>query len=313
MERMPNCEGTAIGRRGGAKVLDRRGFTVVELLVYMVIAVIVVGGVYQVLIGQNRLYSKQRELQDVRGTLRAAGNLLAFELRQAASSEGDLYAISDTSFMLRSMIGSGVLCRIEPVTGFVYSFYKVTGSVEPRPKLANGTPRDSLFLFSAGGTGTGDDQWLTLGVDTMTTNTGAVDGMEFCVWGDSSTIASDLLVRVDTAGVGVPTGVTIGAPVRFFERVQYGLYQDGGRWWLGRALPQVLDDYERLIGPMMPPNDSGLALIYYDASGNPTSDPSQVRMVDIVLRAESLKQARGDEGMPAAQEDSMTIRVYLRG
>lgn len=37
----------------------------------------VVTGIYQVLIGQNRLYVKQRELQDVRTSIRAAANLLA--------------------------------------------------------------------------------------------------------------------------------------------------------------------------------------------------------------------------------------------
>ncbi|NIU73758.1 MAG: hypothetical protein GWN71_09290, partial [Gammaproteobacteria bacterium] len=44
--------------------------------------------IYQLLIGQNRLYMKQRELQDVRTSLRAAANLLAFELRQASASGG---------------------------------------------------------------------------------------------------------------------------------------------------------------------------------------------------------------------------------
>jgi len=59
----------------------RGGYTLVELLVYLVIAVVLVASVYQVLIGQNRLYSKQQGLQDVRATLRSTASFLAWELR----------------------------------------------------------------------------------------------------------------------------------------------------------------------------------------------------------------------------------------
>ncbi len=69
------------------------GFTVVEFLIYFVIALVIMAAIYQVLIGQNRLYMKQRELEDVRGSLRSAGNLLTFEFRQASAS-GDLSGLT---------------------------------------------------------------------------------------------------------------------------------------------------------------------------------------------------------------------------
>ena len=98
---------TKKARRGR---MSESGFTIVELLVYLIISVVIVAGVYNLLIGQQRLYLKQRELQDVRGSLRAAANLLAFELRQAYASGGDLYEIETYEVRLRSLQGGGVVC-----------------------------------------------------------------------------------------------------------------------------------------------------------------------------------------------------------
>ncbi len=70
------------------RAANEAGFTIAELLVYIVISVVIISSIYQLLIGQNRLYLKQRELTDVRGTLRAGAALLAWELRGVAASEG---------------------------------------------------------------------------------------------------------------------------------------------------------------------------------------------------------------------------------
>ena len=106
--------------------------------------------------------------------------------------------------------------------------------------------------------------------------------------------------------------VEVGAPFRAFRAVQYGIYQDGGRWWLGRKVGSA-GTYEQVAGPLRAPGDSGLHMIYYDASGNPTADPRYVQMVDIILRGESLGLVpRGDEA-PSAQQDTLTVRVSIRG
>jgi hypothetical protein len=72
--------------------------------------------------------------------------------------------------------------------------------------------------------------------------------------------------------------------------------------------------WEKLTGPLSPPSDSGLVFVYYDVSGNVTADLTQVKMVDIILRGESFGKApqAGNLG-PQVQEDSLTLRVSLRG
>lgn len=274
------------------------GFTVVELLVYLVIAVIIVGGIYSVMIAQNRLYVKQRELQDVRGTLRSAGNLLAFELRQASATNGDLYSIGTNSFGVRSLQGAGVVCGIHS-NGSRFGLYATGGEFD----LQAG---DSALLFAAGGSGTGDDVWLVMEVDSLYTGS---SGVPFCSWGDTATIATERVIDLDSiAGIG---GVTVGAPLRVHRRVEYGLYVDGGRYWLGRKVGSAAS-YTKLIGPLLPPSDSGLVFTYYDQSGAVTGTVTDVRMVQILMRGESYGKAPS-AGAPKAQEDTLSLRVSLRG
>jgi hypothetical protein len=255
--------------------LDRGGFSVIELLVYLIIAIVVVTGIYQVLIGQNRLYLKQRELQDVRTSLRAAANLLAFELRQLSAADSDLYVINTFDLKLRSVQGTGIVCAIHG-TQPRFGLYATSGAIEA-------TTDDSVLVFAAGAAGTGDDGWVQSGIDRIYTP--AAGGVPDCAW---TTVSAnpDLVVEVDTTTAWL-SGVQVGAPFREFRTVQYGSYDEGG---------------------------SGLVFVYYDVSGNVTADLTQVKMVDIILRGESFGKApqAGNLG-PQVQEDSLTLRVSLRG
>lgn len=280
---------------------DRGGFTIAELLIYLLVSVIIIGGVYQMLIGQNRLYVKQRELQDVRGTLRAAGNLLAFEFRQASAADNDLYSIGTNSFAVRSLRASAVVCGLHDTQPRL-ALYGISGDSDFQAG-------DSAMLFSAGADGTGDDAWLLTALDS-TWSSGGAGGISYCSWGDSSTTAPDRVVQMDT--VSGYSGVTVGAPFRVFQRAEYALYQEDGRWWLGRKLNDDVD-YTKLIGPMSSPTDSGLVLTYYDQFGNTTATLTDVRMVDIIMRGESYGDAPSASGAAKAQEDSLSIRVSLRG
>lgn len=289
------------GREERKGRLNEGGFTIVELLVYLFVAVLVVAGVYNLMIGQNRLYMKQRELQDVRTSLRAAANLLAFEFRQASASGGDLDSIGTYDIILRSVQGSGVVCGVHNSSARL-GLYSTGGDF-------TATTDDSAMVFVAGSAGTGDDTWFVGGV------AGKYDpsagGVPTCGWSGVS-VAPDLVIAVDTP-LAALSGVEIGAPYRQFRRIHYGLYLDAdGRWWLGRKIGAA-GSWEKLTGPLSAPSDSGLALRYYDAAGATTTDPTLVRMVDIVLRGESYGKVPTADGGPVVQEDTLTLRVSLRG
>jgi len=291
------------------------GFTVVEVLVYLLVASLVLAAVYQLLIGQTRMYSKQRELQDVRSTIRGAANFLAWELRQASATGGDLYSITQDSFTIRSVLGTGYICA-EHEHLLRYGLWGTAGEFY-------GTSNDSALVLAVGDPGAGDDVWKVVAVDRKWSPGAA--GVPNCFWGDTIAgrgrgVAAD--TGVAGSGRGAPDivlevsgdmdDVYMGAPVRTFRRVQYGMFQQEGRWWLGRRVGAAAS-FELLTGPLRAPADTGLMFTYYDVTGDTTSDPTAVRMVDIRLRGESLGAVPRAGQAPSAQTDTLTFRVSLRG
>jgi Tfp pilus assembly protein PilV len=288
-------------RAGRQSRMGEGGFTIVELLVYLVVALMVVAGVYNLLIGQNRLYMKQRELQDVRTSIRAAANLLAFELRQVSAAGGDLYEIDTNQLALRSVQGTGIVCELHGSSPRV-GLYSTGGDF-----LA--TADDSAMVFQANDSGTDDDAWFISGIYYRWED-GVSGGVPSCGWSGIN-VNPEFVIEFDTTYAAM-SGVEIGAPYRQFRKVTYGVYNDAdSRWWLGRKIGAAAS-WERLTGPLSAPGDSGLAFIYYDAAGSVTADPTAVRMVDIILRGESYGKVPSGGG-PVVEEDSMTVRVSLRG
>jgi prepilin-type N-terminal cleavage/methylation domain-containing protein len=290
MSRLPRSHSTAR--------LGRSGFTMIELLVYMVIAGVVMTAIYQLLIGQGRLYNKQRELMDVHESLRSAGALLAWELRQAAAADGDLYSIANTSIALRSIQGTGSVCT-RHATLPRFGLWGTTGDFET-------TSVDSILVYVPP-----RRVWAVAKLAQVAATPSDL-GLGPCAW--TGAPAAELGVRVVIGPTAQDTtlaaGVAPGAPLRSFRRVEYGLYQENGRWWLGRKVGGAAS-YELLTGPLKATD--GLTFEYYDAAGNATADPTKVRMVKIVLRGESYGKARGGSSTIDFQRDSLVTSVALRG
>jgi hypothetical protein len=170
------------------------------------------------------------------------------------------------------------------------------------------TPDDSAMVFEANGSGTGDDAWFVGGV------AGKYDpsagGVPSCQWSGVS-VAPDLVIAIDTPLVAI-AGVEVGAPYRQFRKVHYGLYLEAdGRWWLGRKVGAAAS-WEKLTGPLSAPSDSGLAFRYYDQSGSATTDPTLVRMVDIVLRGESYGKVPQAGSRSAGERARSPSGTFLR-
>lgn len=284
---------TAVGRRSG-----QGGFTLPELLVYTVIAGLVMGSVYQLLLSQSLSYSKQRELLDVHESLRGGAALLAWELRQASAAGGDLYAIGANSVALRSVQATGTVCARHPTLAR-FGLWELAGEFDA-------TVDDTAMVFVAGAPGTSDDGWKVMKIQQV--DAPASLGVAACVWAGAP--AADTGVALVVGAATDTAGLAVGAPLRAFRRVEYGLYADGGRWWLGRKVGAA-GSYQKLTGPLLA--SGGLVLNYFDAAGNPTADPTQVAVVELVLRGESLKKARSGSGAPQFQQDSVATRIALRG
>ena len=60
----------------------RRGFTLVELLIALVMMVLVAGGIYSLMVTTHRVSRKQTEISNLQGNLRGGLNLVQSELQE---------------------------------------------------------------------------------------------------------------------------------------------------------------------------------------------------------------------------------------
>lgn len=273
------------------------GVTLIELMIYMVLASVVMGAIYSVMITQTRAYADQRQMTDARETVSGAGVLLTSEFRQLSPSDGDLYFIAPESLAIRSVQSVAIVCAIDnPFRKF--ALWNLVGELEDFQKKA-----DSAFIFSAGGPGVDDDMWEREEIKGFHTAAGPLAS---CEWTVPQT--PDTVVQLDKA---MP-GVVVGAPFRGFRAIQYGTFYDGGDWWLGRKTPGPGEAYEKLTGPLRSPAAGGLVFKYYDANANVTAVAADVRMIEIVIRSQSTRQSRQASGL-TERVDSLRTKVFLGG
>src|SRR6266498_1693910 len=98
--------------------LGRRGFTMVELLVALVLLGLVSAALYRVLVNNQRLYMAQTQRIDLSQNIRAAANILPAELREIDASEGDIVSMTPTRLEIRAMRWLGFAC-VQPAMGGV--------------------------------------------------------------------------------------------------------------------------------------------------------------------------------------------------
>jgi len=293
--------------------LTRRGFTLVELLVALVLLAIVSTALYRVLVNNQRLYQAQTQRIDLQQNIRAAETILPAEFRELDAADGDITAMSATSVSIRAMRWLAFTCS-PPVLGAALNGLVLTirGGTVGQPlffgsrniSLAN----DSLLIYYDGNQTTrNDDAWAvakptaTLAQNCTTGGT----GLQLTV---NLTLPPPTPPAVTSNVVGA---IVNGAPVRGFERVTYQLYQPAGdtSWYIG--MQPAGATMQPLVGPVL---SNGLSFTYYDSTGAVTALPARVARIDFVVRArtaQAVRQAAGS-AVRAATVDSVNVSVALR-
>ncbi len=290
--------------KGGSRRQRAAGFTLAELLVYIVIAGVVLGAIVRLIRSQGGAYAHERALTDARETLRGGSEVLAWELRQAALGSSPLTVMTSQSVGLRSMQGLGVVCARGAVVaagGGVWTrrlaLWSTGGDIQA-------TANDSALIFKSA-----PQKWQT--VKITQTGTPAAMGMTACGWTGTARVPA-LVVDVSATTSKALSDIMVGATFRAFRLVQYGEYLFAGRWWLGRKVGAAAT--EQLTGPLLAPAVAGgLNFVYYDALGAVTANPAAVASVQFTMRALSYKQYRNpNSGVLGYRLDSLTTKVTLR-
>ncbi len=288
--------------------LTRRGFSLVELLIAMVLLAIVTAALYRTLMTNQRVYQQQTQVIGLQQNMRAAAAILPQELRELDATEGDISAMSATSITVRAHRWTAVMCT-QPVTGFAGglgpNLLTTTMIIRAQPFFgrAINTAIDSMFIRYEGDDGTRKDDGWVIGRPTNVATAGVVcPGLP---------VAAGQLVTMNVsfgALANFPESIVNGDPVVGFEPVTYALDSIGTDWYVSLT---TSNGKQPLIGPVV---SNGLAFAYYDSTGAVTAVPARVARVDITLRAETAQQIRARSGSNSLVRmvDSVLTSVALR-
>jgi prepilin-type N-terminal cleavage/methylation domain-containing protein len=295
----------------------RRGFTLIELSVAMVLGLMVGGLVHRMLLHGQRLARAQAERMALQDNVRMAALVLAGELGGVGSDEitpeasaalgypagvrSDLLLIQPGAVTYLAGRGAGQVCAVAPGPPPEIMIAESSWESLRAPRAT-----DSLLVFAESDSATGsDDAWIHLGIASV--------GAGSCPGGEAGiAVAVAAPAPLDPA---VLARVTPGSPARLAEVMQMRYYRSGGKSWFGMRSVSTGEAITPVAGPLA---DSiagvrGLTLVYRDAADALTSDPAAVRAVEIALLGVTDQPVHGrDLRRPLVDSFALAIRVALR-
>lgn len=294
--------------------LARRGFTLIEVMVALVLLGMVSAAIYQVLISDQRIYQSQTQRIDLQQNIRAAVTILPAEFRVLDAFDGDILGMSSDSIRVKAMRVLGVLCDTSaPFLGGALTLRTVT----IRNALLFGarpfTVGDSLLIYYEGNPASrNDDSWVRGDLTAIAAANCAGDNRPGTKL--TTSLRAFTLPQQNLAG-----NIPLGSPVWGFETTTYKLYQESdGKWYLGlrsgvggsgKHDPTTQPIYP-LVGPLIGAN--GMTLSYYDGAGAVTAVTTNVAQIEIRVRGQTAQPVRLADGTQANQVDSIVTRVALR-
>jgi prepilin-type N-terminal cleavage/methylation domain-containing protein len=318
----------------------RRGMTLIEIMISLVLLGIVSGVIMRVIMRQQRFYQGVNQIMTQRGQLRQATSVLPIDLRSLSSVGGDIIVATDSSIDFMVNVGTGVVCNVVDNKQVAMPPDTLNNGQEitswfgyPRPDPSSDGLAYSVYIYNDSSiVGNEDDTWKKFDlVDVHQDASQCLTGFGATVWdvGKKRPVlqVSDPEGKTDPVTFGpLSQYINAGAPVRVVRRVRYALYQAGdGKWYLGFARYLKTNTYEEL-SPVSGPYDaygtaSGLGFRYYDvdgteiASGADSTNRARIARVDLIARARTSANVRaaGIQGGANQQyRDSLAVSVMLR-
>ena len=284
---------------------NRKGYTLIELLVGLVILGLVTGSIYKLLVTTQRVSRAQAERVDLQSNVRAAGLVVPNELREINAvvagtvDQNDILAMSATSIHYRAMRGIGYVCQAS-VAGDEIRVLNDPTQVNTWSGLrAPDAGRDDGYVFRDINPDLNtDDVWQRVTITAVAASTcGALGAYRFTI--------SPAVPAIGT----VPTGT----PVRLYEEMELSLYPSGGESWLGaRSVSAGEVNPQPLLGPL--DAATGFGLDYFDASGATTTVPANVKSIRVSVKGLSYDNVamHGTSSQLGRMQQSDTTQVTLR-
>ncbi|HYR10498.1 MAG TPA: prepilin-type N-terminal cleavage/methylation domain-containing protein [Longimicrobium sp.] len=272
----------------------RRGFTLVELLISLVIGALIISVVLQFVSGQARLTTMQSGRQEVQQNARGALEMVSSDLRGAIAAGVEVGDADAIEVMLPRRWG--IVCA-QGVGFTVVVFPDIPA--QPTPSGAG-----AGLLFQQPGA----NVWLpALPTRATVTGTIPVDVDPTCA--GLSTSGTVMALRLN--GANHPA-VAVGSTAALYQRVRYDVRELRGQKWLYRSNGMDAGGFsmQPLAGPL--DGDNGVSFTYFTGTppdslddppgaGAPAAGLSQVRLR---VRMKSLQGSS-----PQVEFDSATVQI----
>jgi prepilin-type N-terminal cleavage/methylation domain-containing protein len=282
---------------------NRKGYTLIELMVALVVLLLVTGSIYKLLVSSQRLSRAQADRVDLQSNVRTASIVIPSELRElnavvaGTALQNDIISGTATTIRYRAMRGIGYICEAPAVGGGQLKILASTWSGLRAPMAV----RDAGYVFYDNNSDLStDDTWLPITITNVAAST--------C----GGAAAYSLTINPT---VGELPGLPLLTPVRLFELMELSLYANAGQSWLGAQSISGLDaGPQPLLGPLV--GGTGLALSYVDNSNvvTTTAVPGNVKAVRLTVVGLSSQAISGYGGssQTSVVRDTVTTQVTLR-
>ena len=322
----------------------RRGMTLVEIMISLVLLGIVSGVIMRVISRQQRFYQGVNQIITQRGQLRQATAVLPMDLRSLSSIDNDLRVVSDSSIEFDLTIGTGIVCEVMSSGSVVALPPEVLNSGYSYTSFYGyGTPDAAaivrgvwVYVYNDSNiVGNQDDRWQKFELTAVTKTATGCLATPFTTLLDAGKIRVKLTVADSGGKSDLVTGgpisryIGVGAPVRIVKRVRYKLYQaSDSKWYLGfeeydksgsawYGLAPVSGPYE----PYATSGGTGIGFKFYDVDGNEiasgagTASRALIARIDLIARAKTSSNVRAagiQGGVSQQYRDSLAASVMIR-
>ena len=244
--------------------MNRKGITLIELLVALGISGILVAGVYRTFVSQQHTYTVQEQVVDMQQNVRLAINRMTRELRMAGYgrmgapffSGGGMYGTFNN---VVNPGGGGTSVTV--VEGYQVEGYQ---TLIPTTLSVNATTgSNTIQVGDVSGFDTGAKRYISInGLESHRIVAIVGNQLQFPGW--------DKLTNDHPAGEPVFLVMAITYSIGLFEGKLCLLRDDN----LGLGPPQPVAE-----------NIESLQFAYFDANGNTTANPDDIRMIQVTLVA----------------------------
>jgi prepilin-type N-terminal cleavage/methylation domain-containing protein len=291
----------------------RRGLTLVELLVTMVVAAIALTLITAVCLREQRVFTDMADQAAESAQLHDAEAILPIDIRAASSVGGDFRDARDSSVELRGTIASAVVCDtagasivLAPATGNAQSYAGFLSAV------ATG---DTAWVFA----GDSADTWRPFRVASSGLDRGGACAPQGPTLSGGALATSRVLLALDSL---VPA-TALGAPIRVTRPIRYSLYRGAdGNWYLGQrdwsTASARFNSIQPVSGPFLSPAAGGVAFRFLDSLGNtlaaPVANTRLIAALRVELRTETrfTVRALASGAQRGPRVDSSALFVLLR-